>query len=169
MGEPLRYVVVCSCTGSIEPIAYIDDARPAAEITVDAVSEGRKRTVSQIGYRPGDARWRAPDGFEVESSKSFNVTRTVLDWDDMTSWWMVRCVECDTQAQMNDTNLRRIGDKFAAAAWPVVPTPVVGDPPVLRWDADGRAVEFGDAEISTWVNRNLVPLSVLVTESQGNV
>ena len=39
MPEPIKYVVVCSCSGPVEPIAYLDDERPVGgALTVDAQS-----------------------------------------------------------------------------------------------------------------------------------
>lgn len=163
MTEAIHYLVVCKCTGQIEPIAYIDDNRPiGGRVDVMAMKPAMKQIISAIGYNPDIENWRAPDGFAATKWGNYNVTETVLDWESGRATWAIRCLDCQDQAQMSSTTLERI---ISAGEWPLVPSLEPGESVVKSWTADGWAaeVENGTPE---WSMRRLVTLGVLVAESQ---
>jgi hypothetical protein len=169
MAEALTYVVVCTCAGQIEPIAYIDDNRPAdGPITVSAVDPEGKQIISAPGYHPEVKNWRAPDGYIAGQWADRTVTEIVWDWEDMRTGWVIRCDHCQSQAQMSHTTLERIADLLAANLDPdrQIPAPESGEPLVLSWTEDGWAQDEADAAVE-WHQRYLIQLGVLIRESQS--
>jgi hypothetical protein len=168
MAEPTHYLVVCSCTGQIDPIAFIDDDRlGGGTLTIAAAKPEMKQIISAIGYHPQIENWRAPDGFAADTWANYNVTEIILDWEKTRRRWIVRCLNCNTQAQMSDATLQRIADKFDAGQWGSLPSLEPSEPIVQSWNPAGWA----EAEIADdkWRQRHLVKLGVLVDESQGTL
>jgi hypothetical protein len=168
MAALAHYLVVCSCTGQINPIACIDDDRlGGGTLTIAAANPKMKQIISASGYHPQTEKWRAPDGFAADTWASYNVTETILDWEKMRRRWIVRCLNCNTQAQMSDGTLQRIADKFADGEWGSVPSLEPSEPIVQSWNPAGWAeVEIAD---NKWRERRIVTLGVLVDESQGTM
>jgi hypothetical protein len=166
MAEAVRYLVVCKCTGRIEPIAYIDDNRPTGgRVAVSATNPAMKQIISARGFHTDYENWRAPDAFAATLWVGYNVTETVLDWETGCTTWTIRCIHCDEQAQMSSTTLERV---LESGDWKSVPSLEPADSVVKTWTADGWAMEIEDTEPG-WSQRNLVVLGVLVTASQRNV
>jgi hypothetical protein len=167
MAEAIEYVVVCACDGKIEPVAYIDDNRPtggAVVVSAAADPEG-KQIISATGYHPEIENWRAPDGYIAGKWAERNVSETL--WDDTRTGWTIRCGRCRQQAQMSQATLERIVGAIKPDQLPSVPTPHLGEPEVQSWTEDGWVA----SEIETaaqWRPRSVIPLGVLVRESQRN-
>lgn len=141
MDEKIRYVVTCSCTGSLEPIAYIDDHRPAEHpqstlrglITVTSPSSQKLAS--------GLPSTRAIPKDEADAKrKTANVTE--IFWSDGHVEWTLRCLECSLQVQMHRNTVRATADLLAESLdhWPVVHSPESDEP-----------------------ERHMIPLSVLCT------
>ena len=112
MPEKILYVVMCGCTGSLQPVAYIDDHRPADHpqsvlrglITVSAPTSqtlvsGMASTVA-ISKEQAQERW-----------SETNLTKTF--WTDGHVSWTLRCLACGKQAQMRRETIISIADKLA--------------------------------------------------------
>lgn len=171
MSEPTNYLVVCSCTGEIDPVAFIEDHRAVAAgggLVIASAKPGMKQIVSAVGYHPEIENWRAPDGFAAGTWADYNVTETVLDWDTMRRWWIVRCLKCHTQAQVSDANLRRIVDKFDGGDWGSLPSLKPGERVVQSWDPTGWA-RTEVAASDEWQPSRIVKLGVLRDEAQGSM
>lgn len=132
MKEPIRYVVVCGCTGCIEPVAYINDNRPiGAALTVTGTTLESKQIVSATGYNPTVENWRAPDKFVTDKWAERDVTEIM--WNDTRLGWTIRCQHCRKPAEIRETTLAVIADELAANLDPtVVPCPHPEDPTQLE-------------------------------------
>lgn len=125
MNEKIAYVVMCGCTGSLEPIAYIDDHRPGEHpqsalrglITVAAPSS--QKLASGL-----PSALAIPIDEVNAKRKTANVTETY--WADGHVEWTLRCLRsCGMQVQMNRDTIRATADLLAESLskWPVVYAP----------------------------------------------
>ncbi len=107
----VKYIVVCTCTGSVEPVALIDDCRPVG-VTIRGIGEDDTQVVFAAAAEQRVAQWW-PER---------SVTETV--WQDGHSTWAIRCTACGQQVQLADKKLVDIAGEFAstADAWPLVPS-----------------------------------------------
>ena len=110
MGEQIKYVVVCDCTGRREPVALIDDGRPVGgSVTVRGVGDEDTAAVFAVA----DGGDNAAYGKVAKSWAERGVTETI--WADGHSTWAIRCMACGQQVQPSDKNLLDIADSVAAA------------------------------------------------------
>lgn len=129
IGDKHRYVVMCGCTGSLEPIAYIDDHRPGehpqstlrGQITVTSPSS--QKLASGL-----PSTLAIPEDEANAKRKAANVTE--IFWGDGHVEWTLRCLECKKQAQMKRDTIRAIADQLAESLddWPVVQIPDSDEP-----------------------------------------
>ncbi|WP_264992408.1 hypothetical protein [Mycobacterium montefiorense] len=113
MDEKIRYVVMCSCTGSLEPIAYIDDHRPSEHpqsilrglITITGPSSQKLASglPSTLAIPKDDANAKR---------KTANVSE--IFWGDGHVEWTLRCLECEVEVRMHRDTIRRVADELAA-------------------------------------------------------
>jgi hypothetical protein len=139
MAEAIKYVVVCGCSGSIEPIAFINDDRPiGGDVTITAARPGEKQIIAAKGYKPGTEDWRVPDRWVASKYPEGSITEimwTSTDERESAIGWVVRCGKCGQQVQMKQTKLRAAADALAAreskdkASWPC---PAVDDSSVTE-------------------------------------
>ncbi len=104
MTDGLAYVIICSCTGSIEPLAFLDDARPSTVGVVVRPVSGHDR-VTWIPPRRRGELTRADYADLSGSAVGFA--------GDLHT---VRCAACRDQAQMSTSSLAGIADTLAAQA-----------------------------------------------------
>ncbi|BBY67918.1 hypothetical protein MPRI_01050 [Mycobacterium paraintracellulare] len=127
MGETIRYVVVCGCTGSIEPIAFIEDHRPSEHpqsalrgfITVTGPST--QAIVSGLA-----STMAIPQDEANTRRKTANVSE--IFWSDGHVEWTLRCLHCSVQVQMHRDRIRATVDRLAVGDWQVLSSPD-GDEP----------------------------------------
>ena len=129
MTEAIKYLVVCSCTGKIEPVAYLDDDRPiGGALRVDAPVGQMIVIAPELGG--GEEPRDQPDEYTAMFTKT-NVTRTHWNrWGDPHVTWVIRCGDCSTQAQMSQVTYGLVADQLAAQLGMVanLPVPTVSDP-----------------------------------------
>lgn len=111
MAESIRYVVVCTCTGDVRALAYLDDDRPVGG---DLVLDGAPGVGGQINigaqHLDGSSaqNWIAStwgtEQFSENHAENGNVS------------WVVRCGEgrCPHQAQLTPRTLRRVAEVLVA-------------------------------------------------------
>ncbi len=134
MAEPIRYVVVCACTGELRPLALLDDDRAAGgPVTLRPAQTATKQMF--IGTTLLDG-----------SSAHDHIARqwATKEFSQNGSGWTIRCGYCGPdQAQINQRTLPRIVDRLAA---------------MLAATPD----EFPRVPVSDHERRHIVRLGVLV-------
>ncbi|WP_322860104.1 hypothetical protein U8D42_12785 [Mycobacterium europaeum] len=130
MAEPIRYVVVCTCTGEAEPLAWVDDERPAGgQVTVRSAPNAGQVI---IGNRMMDDL-PAPT-HETVAAAWADSTVSETHWDTGRSGWAINCPHCPDRAQLSDSTLSGIADELVTARdqLPYVPTPDPTDPSMIE-------------------------------------
>jgi hypothetical protein len=108
------HVVVCGCTGRIEPIAYLDDDRASGDVlAIRAVRPWQKQSViaapPEIDGAPMAELFA--DGVIEAMWAEHQVSETV--WRGGHSTYTIRCAGCGVQAQMSDAKYSAIADELA--------------------------------------------------------
>jgi hypothetical protein len=110
----IQYVVVCACTGRVEPIAYLEDDRESGgRLTVrpggDSTAQLIIGAIPTIDGEP--ALGPLPAGTIETGWKECSVSETA--WDSGRFTWVIRCNQCRKQVQMSDVNYSAIADALA--------------------------------------------------------
>jgi hypothetical protein len=169
MAEPIRYAVVCACTGHIEPLAYIDDDRHGGGGVTVTAPQGAGQIV--IGYQTRQGFPPPVHDTVARTWANSNVSQTVWadtgDYADTgRSQWTIRCNGCSKQAEMRAETLERIADELATELdkWPAVMCPDPPEPAGQTWDA-GQDWAMPSDEIvpsAGWRPRHPIPFGVLL-------
>jgi hypothetical protein len=168
IGEPIRYVVVCACTGHIEALAYLDDDRPAGGALTVTAPQGAAQIV--IGYQSREGS--PPPGHGTVARTWANSTLSKTVWADTgdyadtgRSQWTIRCNGCSEQAEMRAETLAVIADELAAELeqWPAVMCPDPPEPARQTWDAGQDWATPSDENVPStgWRPRHPIPFGVL--------
>jgi hypothetical protein len=111
MAEPIKYVIVCGCTGENKLVAYLEDSRPAGGLSVEAAAPSG-HMINIVG---GGGLIPAEDllaGAQKDLSEQ-NVTETL--WPTGNVSWAIRCEDCGEQVQLSDKKLVSIADRLRTA------------------------------------------------------
>jgi hypothetical protein len=109
----IKYLVVCSCSGHIDPVAYINDDRAAGgHLTAWSVRSGDTQTVTAPRTIDGEPLPQ-PLVFKTIAKEweAHNVSTTV--WEGGNFTWAIRCAKCAKNAVMSDVTFATIADALA--------------------------------------------------------
>jgi hypothetical protein len=111
MVEPVEYLVVCDCDGTVRPVALIHDRRPSGgPLSLRGIGEGDTAALFAVadGEQHAKLYRRAAESWAERS-----VTETV--WGDGHSTWTIRCAACGQQVQLSGDKLATVASKLADA------------------------------------------------------
>jgi hypothetical protein len=120
VGEPIYYIVVCSCGGQMKPIAFIDDERPAGKL-LRLHSPSRQEIQVPTVSKHGTIVQVEPHDDVVNKLADANLTEVF--WSDGHLMVALRCLACGDQAQMSRDVYWNVANALAATVdrWRLIP------------------------------------------------